>query len=191
MKKLLAIFFAVLLIAIPCCVGASAAGAINANEQKILDTLDQYIQLGKTKYHLPDEYIAQAKNHFLTIDINETEATEIIGYIEDGIEILKASALPNEDFDMKVLPTATKEKILKAGQDACAVVDLTLTYDAAEEHIVITKIDAATGNPVTVFDSEPIVKTTGAQINVIVITALALAVVMVAAFVVSKKVKLF
>ncbi len=191
MKKLLAIFFAVLLIAVTCCVGASAAGAINADEQRILDTLDQYIQLGKTKYHIPDEYIAQAKNHFLTIDISKTQADEIIAHIEDGVELLKSSALPNEEFHMEVLPAADKEKILKAGQDACAVVDLTLTYDAAEEHVVITKVDAATGNPVEVFDSEPIVKTTGAEISVIVITAASLAVVMVAAFVVSKKVKLF
>lgn len=191
MKKLLAIFFAVLLIAVPCCVGASAAGAINADEQRILDTLDQYVQLGKTNYHIPDEYIAQAKNHFLTIDITKTQADEIIGYINEGAELLKKDATPDEEFHMEVLPAADKEKILKLGQDACAVVDLTLTYDAADEHVVITKIDAATSAPVEVFNSEPIIKTTGAEVNVIVITAAALAVIMVAAFVVSKKVKLF
>ena len=191
MKKLLAVFFALLLIAIPCCVGASAAGAINANEQKVLDTLDQYVQLGKTKYHIPDEYIAQAKNHFLTVDVSETQANKIIGFINDGIAILKKDARPDEEFHMSILPAADKQAILKAGQDACAVIDLTLTYDAATEKVVITKTDAATGTPTQVFNSEPIIKTTGAEVNAIVIVSAALAVVMVAAFVISKKVKLF
>ncbi len=187
MKKLLAVFFALLLIAIPCCVGASAAGAINANEQKILDTLDQYVQLGKTKYHIPDEYIAQAKNYFLTVDVSEAQANEIIGYINDGIAILKKDAMPDKEFHMSVLPAADKQAILKAGQDACEVIDLTLTYDATTEKVVIT----AANNTTPVFNSEPIIKTTGAEVNAIVIVAAALAVVMVAAFVISKKVKLF
>ena len=189
MKKLLAIFFALLLIAVPCCIGVSAAGAINADEQKILDTLDQYIQLGTTKYHIPDEYIAQAKNHFLTIDITKDQADEIIGYINEGTEILKHDATPNEEFHMEVLPSAHKEELLALGQAACEVVDLTLTYDVDDTHVVIT--DNSGNTPVDVFDSKPIIKTTGAEVSAIVVTAAALAVVMVAAFVISKKVKLF
>ena len=92
---------------------------------------------------------------------------------------------------MEVLPAAHKEEILELGQKACEVVDLTLTYDSTKTTVVITKVDSATGNPVEVFDSEPIIKTTGASVSVIVVTAAALAVIMVAAFVLSKKVKLF
>ena len=191
MKKIFAILLALLVLIVPCCIGASAAGAINAEEQRILDFLDQYIQLGKTKYHIPDEYIAQAKNHFLTADITKTEADEIIDFIDEGIEILKHDATPDEEFHMEVLPVAHKEKILELGQKACEVVDLTLTYDSTETTVVITKIDPATGNPVEIFDDEPIVKTTGGEVNAIVISSAILAVVMVAAFVISKKVKLF
>ncbi len=190
MKKLSAILLALLILVVPCCIGASAAGAINANEQKILDALDQYITLGTTKYHIPDEYITHAKNSFLTLDITEQETEEILGYINEGIEILKSDALPNEEFHMNVIPREDKEKILELGKKACEVVDQTLVYDS-EEHTVIITTEDESGNPVVLFDSEPIIKTTGAEVNTIVVVSAVLAVVMVAAFVISKKVKLF
>ena len=190
MKKIFAILLALLVLIVPCCIGASAAGAINAEEQRILDYLDQYVQLGKTKYHIPDEYIAQAKNSFLTVDINKAQADEIIGYISEGVEILKSDSRPDEEFHLNILPPADKQKILDLGKEACEVIDQTLVYDSVEHHVVITTEDAS-GAPVSLFDSAPVIKTTGGEVNAIVIASAVLAVVMVAAFVISKKVKLF
>lgn len=180
-----------LLLAVPCAMGVSAADpAINANEQKILDVLSQTVTIGKTKYHIPDEYVNQAKNYFLTADISEADANTVITHINSGIETLKAATLPTQEFNIKTLPTATKEAVLQAGKDACATVNLTLVYNTATEKVTIT--NNASGNTV-VFDAAPIVKVTGSNVNVtaIVVSFVSLVTVMVAAVVISKKARLF
>lgn len=191
MKKILAIFFAVLLMVVPCCIGVSAAGAINQYEQDILNTLDQYIQLGKTQYHIPDEYITAAKNHFLTTEITEQQAKEAIKYINEGAEELKATVLPDEEFHMEDLPATVKKDILDLGKSAAATAGLSLSYNAETQHVEIVKPSEDGSTQVVVFNDDPIIKTTGAEVNTIAVTATVLAVVMVAAFVISKKVRLF
>lgn len=191
MKKVLAILFAILLMVVPCCIGVSAAGAINDYEQNILNALDQYVQLGKTKYHIPDEYITAAKNYFLTTEVTEQQSKDAIGYIDDAIDELKSTVLPNEEFHMEDLPFAVKQDILNFGQAAAATTGLSLSYNPKTDHIEIVKPSEDGSTQVMVFNNAPIVKTTGAEINTVAVTATVLAVVMVAAFVISKKVKLF
>ncbi len=191
MKKILAIFFAILLIVVPCCIGVSAAGAINEHEQAILNTLDQYVQLGTTKYHIPDEYITAAKNYFLTKEVTKEQADEAIKFINEGAKELKDTALPGKEFHMEDLPKEVKQDILEKGKAAAATVDLSLTYNTTTARVEIVKPATEDAPATTVFNSEPIIKTTGAEINAIAVTATVLAVVMVAAFIISKKVKSF
>lgn len=189
MKKILSVVMVLLLLAVPCAMGVSAADpAINANEQKILDVLSQTVTIGKTKYHIPDEYVNQAKNYFLTADISEADANTVITHINSGIDTLKAATLPTQEI--KTLPTATKEAVLQAGKNACATVNLTLVYNTVTEKVTIT--NNASGSTV-VFDAAPVVKVTGSNVNVtaIVVSFVSLVTVMVAAVVISKKARLF
>lgn len=191
MKKIITLLLAVLLLIVPCAIGASAAGAINAAEQKILDKLDETFKIGKTEYHISDEYINQAKNYFLTADLSDTVATAVIAEIDKGVKLVQAETLPDEEFHMEILPTEVKEDILATGQAACAAAGLTLTYNANTTKVEITKVE--NNAPVIVFTAEPIVKATGAEADftAIIATVSVCVLVLVASFAVSKKVKLF
>ncbi|MBQ4119622.1 MAG: hypothetical protein IJD45_04455 [Clostridia bacterium] len=194
MKKIIAVLFAVVLMLVPFAVTAGAAGALSADEQRIVDFLSDEYKIGKTDYKLPDEYINQAKNYFLTIDVNKTQADTIIAELQKAVDELKATVLPTDDFNIKVLPQAVKEDILKAGKDACAVVGLDLSYNSATSKVEITKAAATPGAaPTVVFNDEPVIKTTGASVNVsaIILTVSALIALVAVSVVVSKKIKLF
>ncbi len=191
MKKVIAILFTLVVMIVPCAIGASATEAINSNEQKVLDFLDQNVKLGTTTYHIPDEYINQAKNYFLTIEMTEKESNDIIAELQKGVNILKAAALPDKEFHMSVLPHSAKVAVLEAGKAACAVIDLTLVYNTSTEKVTITKSDSTGGQ--IVFDSAPIVKVTGSDMNLtaIAITVCSLIAVSAVTLIISKKVKLF
>ncbi len=194
MKKIIAVLFAVVLMLVPCAVAAGAAGALSADEQRVIDFLSDEYTIGKTVYSIPDEYITQAKNYFLTIDIAATQADEIIAEVQKAIDELKATVLPDEEFHMETLPTNVKEDVLKAGQAACKVVGLDLTYNVATAKVEITKpSEVDSGQPTVIFNAEPIIKTTGADVNTasVVLTIGALAALVAACAVVAKKVKLF
>ena len=67
MKKLSAIFVALLLVAVSA-VSAFAAG-INDNEQKVLDELKTSVKMQGTEMYLPEAYVNQAENFFNTLKI--------------------------------------------------------------------------------------------------------------------------
>lgn len=194
MKKIIALFFAVVLMLVPCAVTVGAAGALSADEQRIVDFLSDEYKIGKTDYKLPDEYINQAKNYFLTIDVTKEQADKVIAEVQKAIDELKATVLPEDDFNIKVLPQAVKEDILNAGKDASSVVGLDLSYNAATSKVEITKPATTPGAaPTVVFNDEPVIKTTGASVNAsaIILTVSALIALVAVSVVVSKKVKLF
>lgn len=194
MKKIIAVLFAVVLMLVPFAVTAGAAGALSADEQRIIDFLSDEYKIGKTNYHIPDEYVNQAKNYFLTIDVTKEQADKIITEVQKAVDELKATVLPEEEFNIKVLPQNVKEDILNAGKEACDVVDLDLVYNAATSKVEITKAAATPGAADTVvFNDEPVIKTTGADVNAsaIILTVSALVALVAVSVVISKKVKLF
>ncbi len=193
MKKIITILLAAILV-LACTVSVGAAGAINAEEQKVLDALSQKVEFNGVVYFIPDEYINQARNYFLTTDcdITAAEAEEIMKYIDNGIDIVTHAeeAVHGTVFNLEDLSNEHKAALLDQGEAACDVVDLTFTYDTTEGKVVIT--DDSNNNE-TLFIEEAIIKTTGATADytAIVITVCALATVMVAAYAISKKAKMF
>ena len=85
MKKLLSAVLVIMLLAMSV-IGVSAAGDLNAYEQQILDLLATKIEVGESHAEIPAEYIAQAKNYFMTLDVTEQQSKEIIAILEEGIE---------------------------------------------------------------------------------------------------------
>lgn len=162
MKKILAILTVLVLVASVFTMGVSAAGAINANEQKVLDKLSEtYTTKGKT-YEIPDNYVNQAKNYFLTIDMTEAQANEIMGYLKEGEALVKSedAKITTNIVNFDTFKYPVKKEILELGKKACKVVDLTLTYDGTYVKIVEDK----TGK--VAFIDEPIIKVTGAEASV-------------------------
>ncbi len=191
MKKILVIAFVVVL-ALACSVSAFAAGSLNANEKKVIAALEQTVKIGDASFKLPASYINQAKNYFLSSDVDLTaeEADAIIGHINDAIAALKAEKpkAAGKELDLSDLSDATKRKLLEAGQKACEVIGLELDYDAVNN--VVTIKDA---NGRVVFSDEAIIKKTGADVSVpaIAIAVVLLTVLSAGAIVVTKKSQLF
>lgn len=188
MKKLLSVVLAIMMLVI-CTFGASAAGDINANEQKILDLLSTKIDVGGSHAEIPAEYINQAKAYFMTIDIKDDEAEQIVAVLNEGIATGTAALKDAEAHGKHIVSLADfskedKEHILACGQTACAVIDLTLTYVPADNHVEI--VDNKTGK--IVFIDDAIVKITGSNMLVpFAVVAGAIVLLVVAAFAIKRR----
>ena len=191
MKKLIAILFALALVAmLP--LTAMAATGINANEQAVLDKLAEAIDLGaKGDYVIPKSYINTAKNYFAgDCNMTEAEAEAIIDLLSQGAAIVKeeSSKVSGSSFDLKKLSADARAEILAIGQDACEVVDLELAYDSQAGEVVITEA----GSNTPVFENSAVIKSTGSLVTVnatfvCVAVVLCLALSTGVMFVVSKK----
>ena len=167
MKKLLAILFTLLLIAmLP--TAALAATGINKYEQEVLNLLDSNVELGVKDwgYEIPQEYINTAKNYFAgDCDMTEEEKDAVIGYIKTGIEVVKKEAEEKKSmgakFNLSTMSEKARTEVLDMGKKACAEVDLQLTYDSKDHHVVITEKDSST----PVFESSAVIKATGQAIT--------------------------
>ena len=198
MKKLVAILFVVTLIAmLP--LNAFAATGINANEQAVLDLLENSHVIGENcwDFSLPQEYVNTAKNYFAgDCDMTAAEKDAIIAYIEQGKAIVKKEAdsqkFDGTQYNLAKMSEKAREEVLALGQKACAEVDLKLTYIPKDNDVVITPV----GSNTPVFESAPVVKTTGEIFTVnagVVAAVIAVALVMGTAvmFGISKKNGLF
>lgn len=193
MKKLVAILFVLTLIAIlP--LNAFAATGINANEQAVLDLLKSSQVVGENgwTFSIPQEYINSAENYFAgDCDMTEAERDAIIAYIEQGKAAVKEKSDSAENGGSGMSDEA-REELLALGQQACAEIDLKLSYSPKGQDVVITPVDSKT----PVFESSSIIKSTGEAFTVnsgVVACVIAVALVMGTAmmFGISKKNGLF
>lgn len=189
MKKVLVVLFSLMLILVPA-VSVNAETGLNENEQKIMNLLRSQIDLGNGKFWgVPTSYLNQAENFFLQYETTEAQANEIMGYIQKGIDKIKANssiilASGDNSFNLKGLEYADKKELLELGQKACAVVGLNLVYDGA--NVVIT---ASNDSSKLYFSNAPIIKVTGKETNytALIISVSVVALGAVAIFVVARK----
>ncbi len=185
MKKLCAILIALVLVIVPMTLSVSAAGDINADEQKVLDALSGEVTANGKTFAIPTEYITQASNYFKTIDMTDGQATEIIGYINQGKEIVKAQEMSGT-VNLESFTKEDKQAILELGKKAAATTGATLTYDG--EKVVVKNASNQ-----EVFNVAAIIKQTGAEVDFTTIAIVAGSVVALlgAAIFASKKSGLF
>ncbi|MBQ1186411.1 MAG: hypothetical protein IIX54_01825 [Clostridia bacterium] len=185
MKKICAVILALVLLIVPLTISVSAAGDLNANEQKIISELKKEVKIGEKTFAVPAQYVNQAENYFKTIDVTEAQAKEILGYIAQGEKLVVAQKI-TATTDLKVLKDDVKSEILSLGQKAVAVTGGVLTYDG--KNVTIT--DA---NGKVVFKNAPIIKQTGEQVDFTAIAIITLAAVTLlgASVVIAKKNALF
>lgn len=161
MKKIFSAIVAVAL-AVVMCMSVSAAGGLNDNEKAVLDKLKNSKVIGANgwSFSIPTEYINSVENYFNNIDMTAEQKDTILAKIDEGMAIVKAQAdgqnFKGTIYDLKLMDTASKKKVLELGQEACAAVSATLTYDASANKVIIK--DAQ--NEV-IFTNTPVVKTTG------------------------------
>lgn len=154
MRKFICALFACMLV-VAMSVTAFAATGLNANEKAVLDAL-------KASDHIPQAYVNTAMNYFLgDCDMTEAEKNQILAYIAAGSAVIKNDAKEqgseNKDFSLSDLSAEGREEVLQLGKEACAEVDLTLSYAPSSNKVVITPVDSK----VPVFVSSSVIKATG------------------------------
>ena len=193
MKKLFAVFFCVILCF---ALGMTFASAeveddicVDRPEQPILDALSQEVKVGNATFKFPVEYINQAKNYFLAVDLTEDafypeNVETVVDNINRAIDAFKYdenvinTPAGNGDFSLSNLTAETKTEVLDCIESAATALHLTADYNA-EEH-TITLYYNHDGVAVQVFEGADVIKKTGVEVNLfvaILFTAICLAVV--------------
>lgn len=189
MKKLIAVFF-VVAIALTCVLSVAAAGSINSNEQAVLNELGKSVTVNGGTYKISSNYINAAKNYFLTIDMTKSESEAVISYIKEAFDVIKNSGYKATETELNLvdLELDDKQALLAAGIEAAEAIGLTLEYDATSEKVVITDEDDQ-----VIFEDDPVIKKTGADVSVPVVAVIVVVLTVVAAgaVVVTKKVRQF
>ncbi len=131
MKKLSAIFVALLLVAVSA-VSAFAAG-INDNEQKVLDELKTSVKMQGTEMYWPEAYVNQAENFFNTIDMTEDQADKVLSVIKSGKTQLEATGAKN----IADCTTAQKKELMLTLSKVMEPVNGTASYDKTTGEITL------------------------------------------------------
>ncbi|MBQ0084421.1 MAG: hypothetical protein KBS52_06640, partial [Clostridiales bacterium] len=139
-------------------------------------------------YTIPSAYVLQARNYFLTINLTKAQAHKIISYINCAVSKAQKATQPTAAFSIGGLPGSAKKAILKDAQNACAVIGCKLTYNVSKKTVTIK---SAKGTEI--FNSGPIVKRTGANMDAtpIYLTAVITVTLFLAALIISKKARFF
>ncbi|MBQ3132681.1 MAG: hypothetical protein IJC17_00200 [Clostridia bacterium] len=187
MKKVFAILLAVLMLS-TLCLPAFAASDINADEQRILDLLEE-IATGHhgadMELHAVD--VNQAKAFFMKneIDIPEEDADAIIAEVEKAFDLVVKSGLKEEDLGK--LDAEDKEELLAIANEAGSYVNVTVSYDAAEHETHFVYTDDETGETTVVGTTSNIIKVTGADYTMLFVVLSAAVLAVAALAVVVKK----
>ena len=185
MKKIFAVLICLVFVISLFSIGTSAASALNANEQAVLNALSTRYEIGKTSYSIPTEYVLQARNYFLTINLSKEQADRIISYINKAMSKVQSVTKPTAAFSIGKLPRSTKESILKDAQNACSVVGCKLTYNVSKKTVTIKNAKGS-----EIFTSAPIIKRTGASVFPAAVFFAAAAAFMAISATIIKKVRL-
>ena len=171
MKKLLSLVFALLVFVAP--ITVSAAGAISADEQRILDSLNQGVTTKEgEKFFFSATDIQQAENELKANDYNAATVNTVIGHIDaarqlvvDNSSGIKASSLENL---LSQLPKDVQDKIKTHILQAAQALGLSVDSKGNVVNNSGTKVIVPTTK------SNPVVKTTGISLGSTIITLVSL-----------------
>lgn len=180
MKKIVSLLLALVLSFAAIC-SVSAAG-ITAEEQKIVDALDQEVTLANGYIAtLPDDYINQVEDFLTRVDLTQEEIDEIMGYINASVEIVKRSNATSA----KTFENNLKDEIIVYAKKAAEVIHATLTISIGY-HATLKFDENAKGGyaNTTVFSkTTAIIKQTGVQGDVVMTVVASVLLVAAASFV--------
>lgn len=117
--------------------GVNAAEGITVDEQKIIDALNNGVEVEGKKVALPAEYINQAESFLKTNDVTAAQASTIIVNIDAAKKVM----VDNKITDVKDIKGATASEIFAIAQAAAKEVGVTLTMDNTNKTITVTDKD--------------------------------------------------
>lgn len=186
MKKLVSFvvaFLAVFLLAAP---KVDAAGAITADEQRILDTLRQPVVINGKSFSLPQEYLTQAENHLKQENLTAAEVSSVIEQINAATSLLASQTIDMTNINtiddlIKALPRDVITQIQAYVTKAANV--LGITVDVSKGSVKLVSKNSGS----VIYDTAKTVKQTGVNYFASFVMIGALLVVAAGAFVVGKK----
>lgn len=163
MKKMLSMLL-VAIFAVGIALPASAAGAITANEQSILNELNAGVTAGGGTFYFPASDIGQAENVLKTNDYNAATTQEVVGHIQSARQLvvdnskgLTATSLTNL---LAQLPVSVQNQIQAHITAAVNTLGLVISSNGT----IVNKAGKTVIIPTT--KANPVVKATGANYTI-------------------------
>lgn len=139
MKKLLKVVASIAACAAFTVTTTQAAGGIDANEQKVLDTLKAGVVVNGKTVNLDASYITSAENYFMTdgVEMSDAQATNVMTQIEAAKKVI----VDNKITDLATMPKNFQDQIIGYADAAAKEMGLTLVADYSSKTITIKDKD--------------------------------------------------
>ena len=167
-----------------------AAGALSADDQRILDALHQPITIGGKTFYLPASYIAQAESTLKQNNYSAAQADAVIAKINNAAATLEAQGVDVSNVNSledlkKVLPASVIEAVKADVQSAASVLGLTVAINGDSVTIVNSGNSSSTA-----FSTGSVVKQTGANYVISLVAGVTTMIIAAGALVINKRAKL-
>ncbi|MFC4770812.1 hypothetical protein [Enterococcus hermanniensis] len=134
MKKVISGIIALVAVVLFFAPTAQAAGAITADEQRILDELNQGVSVGGKTFNLRASDIAQAENHLKQNDISASEANQVIAQIQQARALIASSGVDVSNINsiedlIKALPLDIKNQLKDVITQAANILGLSISFN--------------------------------------------------------------
>lgn len=191
MKKVLSMFLLALVAVFAFAVTSPvhAAGALSADDQRILDALHQPVTIGGKTFYLPASYIAQAESTLKQNNYSAAQADAVIAKINDAVSTLEAQGVDVSNVNsleelVKLLPASVIEAVKADVQAAASVLGLTVAINGTNVSIVNSANSSATA-----FSTGSVVKQTGANYLVSLVAGVTMMTIAAGALFINKRAK--
>lgn len=166
-----------------------AAGALSADDQRILDALHQPVTIGGKTFYLPASYIAQAESTLKQNNYSAAQADAVIAKINDAVSTLEAQGVDVSNVNsleelVKLLPASVIEAVKADVQAAASVLGLTVAINGTNVSIVNSANSSATA-----FSTGSVVKQTGANYTISLVAGITMMTIAAGALFINKRAK--
>ncbi len=133
MKKVVSGIIALVAVVLFFAPTAQAAGAITADEQRILDELNQGVSVGRKTFNLRASDIAQAENHLKQNDISASEANQVIAKIQQARALIANSGVDVSNINsiedlLRALPADLTNQLKDIITSAANILGLSISF---------------------------------------------------------------
>jgi len=133
MKKVVSGIIALVAVVLFFAPTAQAAGAITADEQRILDELNQGVSVGGKTFNLRASDIAQAENHLKQNDISASDANQVIAQIQQARALIANSGVDVSNINsiedlLRALPLDLTNQLKDIITSAANILGLSISF---------------------------------------------------------------
>lgn len=134
MKKVVSGIIALVAVVLFFAPTAQAAGAITADEQRILDELNQGVSVGGKTFNLRASDIAQAENHLKQNDISASDANQVIAQIQQARALIANSGVDVSNINsiedlLRALPLDLTNQLKNIITSAANILGLSISFN--------------------------------------------------------------